>query len=527
MRSKSKNDIVSSDGTFFAALIGPCGGTFSGLEPLTNLVGVTAMTLRDLTIPEGTYTIPDGVVVHVVGQLKCETRAIILIGSNTRVVGFHGNVIENVCFQIAPTAKNSSIKFCNFVGNDVWVPGTTYYDGIWLLSSSTRVPENCEVAYNTAKRCWALYSVYGARGCRFVGNTSIGCHWGFYVSSSNGSTFQGNSSVVDDRFLPIEFQLPTVAFLNMPISNGLFSETQNTRRGITGNVFLGNTIDGWNEEGFSFDGNSGASMLASGKVSSANSTSITINSAYAAIDWQGLSAVFNTGALRGRRFRIISSSAHTLTLNEFGNYYTLASAGDFITIELPCHGNVVSSNTITGTGDNDAVELWGFGAETLFSDNTIRNGGRVTVQGMNNNEPGSVWSYAPHNISFINNKFSEASFLSSKLSIVVTINTDRYDPLLVGNESVLIGQMVIQGVKVERDNGYPIALNRVGSAKLNYVTNDDIFGQQSISSDPTFRIENRLSFTDSQLTNIVPAKNQEIINNEIVKRYSGTAWVAI
>ena len=349
--------------------------------------------LHDHYIGNSTLTIPS--------DADVEIRGTITGGGNGATILLNGDLAKLHGGKIvgANVRFTAGIIGASCYGADV--KGQSVTPTIYLMATASAVCKWCSVRnVKMHKGYYGLY-VNGAEDCNFTDIEGEGHTRTVMVLASSRCTYARIHSRKDAS----SGQAPVVGFLNMAHRTTAFG------RGFVDNRYEDITIDGWTEEGFSFDiqgssTNDSASVWHS-KVASANSSGITLKAVPADADWSRYHCVFHKGALAGKAYDISGLSGGVVTLVNFLEYAQVA-ADDFVSIEIKCRGNVVQNLVAISSGDETGMMFWGFGYGTTVLNPRLHNA-LIDISHHCNNDPTRVdgWngntSYCvPHGITIEN-----------------------------------------------------------------------------------------------------------------------------
>lgn len=404
------------------------------------LVSVNIATVFNIICSEGIKILVSGVNTFALGST-------LVVGSDSIISGHtsHPEMV-NLEIQVKDTAKRSEISGFKVSCNNAII--SKWHCGIKLLATSDCVPEDCAVKNIIGYHMENTFAVHAAKNCIFSNITSFSCIRPHMVYSGDACTFEKIKSYCDVTNGVVSF--PIVGFLNIT------ERTRSFNRGIVNCTYRDITIDGWSEEGFSFDGRGNEAekraLVFNGHIDGAAASGITLVNKVFSGDLSRLDVIFHTGALAGRRYPVASSSPGSVSLDRFSNDYQLALVGDFISIEVPCYGNVVDNCSVKGYQDPSGINVWLWGGNTRYTNPKLENC-LIDIRGAaNNTAPASeTWQnnqcyQIPHNI-----KIDGATFPVDphpRAGIFSTLSRGDYDVESLSDSSIIPDEFKMHGLDI-------------------------------------------------------------------------------
>lgn len=319
-----------------------------------------------LWIPDGRYFCPSSI------ELPEDVS---MIGS-----GYH-SVIDGASITFNSRCRIESLQFS---GNG---------SGKALVSGTDDVCKNAVI-----RGCWfdaldtGIYLERGpaskqSEGVQILNNVFAECTTSaVFAIRANGALVQGNvMGYAGSR--PIQFY---GGQRNRIIGNrvtagitGIGFIFQRSTAGVAGtpigNVIANNIVEGYTEEGITFDcrGNVAAdiSVVDWDEIASTSGTNQIVldhaNWADAGSPFAGYAAVFISGALQGTVCTISAQSGATLTTDLSTTELGKIVAGDEVVIGLPAYGNLISGNHVDGRNGTSGIVLWGNALGNSITGNTV------------------------------------------------------------------------------------------------------------------------------------------------------------
>lgn len=415
----------------------------------------------------------DGIKIAASGINKFAVGSYLTIGSNSSIFGYSNNPeIINLGIRIKATAKRSSVRgfreSCDF-------DRSRWHSGITLLSDSASVPEDCTISDIVGVNLFCTFQVNSGKRCIIKNIESYSCNRPHLVFAAEACLFENIKSYSDYQGGVVS--LPIVGFLN--IAERVISHN----RGIINCTYRDISIDGWSEEGFSFDG----------RGNEVEKRALVFNG-HIALVWQdniqlvtepdqdciGLDVVFNTGKLAGSRFEISSISGKVIKLLGFSTHYIDVAPGDFIGIEVPCYGNTVANCSVKTYQDPTGICVWLWGGNTTYI-NTKLDGCIVFIICAAHNMTAGGWPdsriyQAPHNVKFLNTSYS--------MDLLGTIPADKkygflvdqnqaYNPSLQSDATIPPEQMRTVGIDVRMGLPDKMKLKYIRNMRVDEIRNAD------------------------------------------------------
>lgn len=310
---------------------------------------------------------------------------------------FNGSLV-NSHVRASGTSSDSSVKGLR-ISNE-----TTY--GV-LVDNVSGISSGLDVRDCAIESQYPLV-VWDSKGSSFRDLSLSSSVRGVKIVSAERCSF--NRIIIDGAGT----ELPIVGLLNI-------SDREVSTTGFIDNNYTDIQVNGWLEEGFSFDcyGNdqSRTSVLGIATIASALDNFVTL-SVYG--EYNGFMLVFHTGALVGKKFNIVASSddVYELEASVAG-----AQVGDIVSIELRCYGNTLDNVRVVSDVDKTGFMFWGMGYGTSMQRcETVRS--MLNIRGLYGVQLGGNEIAVPHNISVTEQK-SENANLYSNYDILV--NPARYN----------------------------------------------------------------------------------------------------
>lgn len=438
-------------------------GVFSDIQ-FSDILGESAKTqivFGNATVQAGRYLVPDNGAVLVKTRIACiQTASIaeIVVGSACSFSGEStASQLERVSAILAPTAEMSTIKNFSIQHSEALI--TNY--AILIDCNEDSRPYKCTVSNITADLCVSAVHVKAALECEISDTTYKGNRRGVVVYSAERCKFKKNKTAPSNG-------VPIVGFLNIS------TITKSFGRGFIENEYEDTEINGWSEEGFSFDlrGNE------------ADERAHRLMTHVAAVDTQGITTVsgcsllgpqysvtFHTGALAGQSFRIGGHPAdNRFDLSGFS--HESCSPGDYLSVSLTCTGNIVRGPVLNGSGDLSGIIFYVFGAGTRVESPSLNNC-RIEIMSTAFNKPYpgiATCFYAPHGISVNNPVFSRPSIDG----VVVDREDWNYEDS-ASDDSILKNDVLTLDLEILGSNSTKNAYQAVGRMLCDSFSSGDEF----------------------------------------------------
>ena len=370
---------------------------FNSLPPRSVLSGIKLNKPTVITLPDYSTLVISGSCIFPLGT-------VINIGSHCKIYGYgvYSEVV-NLEIQILPSAENFSIDKITFTSDAQ--SQSDYPTAIRLRASSDSTPKSGIVSNIDVYRYESALKVDGSFRCVFNKITGNSCIRTFIVYSSELSTFSNMTSLSNYSSVSKTLTLPIVGFLNISERQASFG------RGIVGCWYRDIAVEGWTEEGFSFDSRANEvdkrALIINAHIAATSENSISILDASSVRS--GMDVIFHTGNLAGRRFSVAEVIGNTITLEGFFEYSEECKVSDFIGIEIQCFNNTVDTCSVSSFGDPTGICVYLWGGNTLFRNIKLKGCVVEVISAANNLAPAS-WSYlecyqAPHNVIFDGTSF--------------------------------------------------------------------------------------------------------------------------
>lgn len=276
------------------------------------------------------------------------------------------NELRDVTLEIAPNSsgvKISDILFTTQTPRLYWLDPNNRGSAIKLAGDLGAITK-CEIRNNTAKYRSSVYAAINCFDCLFTGNVCESGYWSFLVVSSSNCRFISETSIGGTVLGSVR---PVVGFLNMALA----SQAVESPVHLVENTYEDIKIDGWKEEGFSFDeGPDSMFFIGTGTCASVASGSLTLQEPIECTAGDIIS--FISGPASGDWFVIKSVSGSVINIDGAWLGDSSEYIGNTVLVEKPCHGNTLKDIQCTAGTDTDGIVLWGHGGRSTLTDCTIK-----------------------------------------------------------------------------------------------------------------------------------------------------------
>jgi hypothetical protein len=346
---------------------------FSGVVTSEDLLSIAGLRMKEVyfysaTLPFGNFVINSDIVRF---EGLCQSlftgscNIIVQRGDVSGLAG--GNELRDVTIEIAPGSskvKVSELLFTTQTPSLYWSDPNNRGSAIKLAGDLGAI-RNCEIRNNTSRYRSSTYAAINCFDCLFTGNVCEAGYWSFLVVSASRCKFVSETSIGG---IVLGSVRPVVGFLNMARASHVAESPVH----LVENTYEDIKIDGWKEEGFSFDeGPDSMFFIGTRTCSSISSEAITLHEPIECAVGDIIS--FISGPASGDWFVIKSVSGSAINIDGAWMGDSSEYIGSTVLVEKPCYGNEVKKiQCIAGGGTAAGIVFWGHGGRTKLADFTIK-----------------------------------------------------------------------------------------------------------------------------------------------------------